>query len=60
VEDTTKIADALEQIRFNGVGEEELYFDKSHIYVSGNDSCYITGGQYVECFHNPPPTEDLE
>ncbi len=60
VEDTTKIAEALEQIHFDGVGEDDLYFDDRHIMIAGNDQCYIQGGQYLECFHVPPVTEDLE
>ena len=61
VEDTTKIAEALEQIHFDGVGEDDLYFDARHIYIAGNDSCYIAGGEYVSCAHVPPvPEEGLE
>jgi branched-chain amino acid transport system substrate-binding protein len=58
VEDTDKIIEALEQVHFNGVGEDDLYFNERHIYVAGNDACTITGGRYTECFHVPPQTEE--
>lgn len=59
VDNPQEIAEALEQIHFDGVGEDDLRFSERHIVISGNDSCYIFGGEYVECFHNPPP-EDSE
>jgi ABC-type branched-subunit amino acid transport system substrate-binding protein len=60
VEDTDQIAAALEEVHFNGVGEDDYFFDERHILVSGVDSCTMFGGRYVGCVHNPPPTETVE
>lgn len=57
VDDVDAIAEAMEKVHFNGVGEDDYFFDKRHIIVSGNDSCYITQGAYQSCRHNPPPPE---
>ncbi len=54
VDDANKIAAALEQIRFNGFGEDAMYFDERHILVAGSDSCKMYRGQ-MSCVHNPPP-----
>ena len=56
VDDTDKIAAALEEVHFNGFGEDDMYFDERHIMVSGNDSCQVYQGQ-MDCVHHPPPTE---
>ncbi len=55
VDDPARIAEALRGIHYNGVGEDDLFFEGRHVIVSGSDSCLATGGRYVECHHNPPP-----
>jgi ABC-type branched-subunit amino acid transport system substrate-binding protein len=57
VDDVEAIAQALAKVHYNGAGEDNYFFDKRHIMVSGNDSCNITGGAYQGCQHNPPPPE---
>ena len=54
VEDTTKIAQALEEVHFNGVGENDMYFDHRHLMISGNDSCLVYQGA-MDCVHNDFP-----
>ncbi|MDZ4277697.1 MAG: ABC transporter substrate-binding protein [Dehalococcoidia bacterium] len=54
VDDTTAIAEALGQVHFNGIGEDDLYFDERHLIVSGVDSCTVYQGE-MTCMHNPPP-----
>jgi branched-chain amino acid transport system substrate-binding protein len=57
VDDVQAIAEALETIHYNGTGEDNYFFDKRHIMVSGNDSCIITQGAYEGCQHHAPPPE---
>jgi ABC-type branched-subunit amino acid transport system substrate-binding protein len=57
VEDTTKIADALEQIHYNGVAEDNLFFNRRHLAVLGTDPCTVQTGEPIVCEHNPPPPE---
>jgi branched-chain amino acid transport system substrate-binding protein len=59
VDDTTRIAQALEEIHYNGFGEDDTYFDKRHVIVTGNDSCKIYQGQ-MTCQHHPPPQAEAE
>lgn len=54
VDDTGAIAAALEQVHFNGYGEDDTYFDERHIIVTGNDACQIYQGQ-MTCQHYAPP-----
>jgi branched-chain amino acid transport system substrate-binding protein len=56
VDDVGAIAAALEQVHFKGFGEDDMFFDKRHIMVTGNDSCLVYQGQ-MNCVHNPPPPE---
>jgi branched-chain amino acid transport system substrate-binding protein len=51
VDDTDAIAAALERVSFDGVGENDLTFDASHIMVAGADLCTIRDGGYQECHH---------
>lgn len=53
VDDTTKIAEAMEQIHYSGFGEDDLFFDERHVIVTGNDTCTIFQGE-MECVHIPP------
>lgn len=53
VVDTTKIAEAMEQIHYNGFGEDDLFFDERHVIVTGNDTCTIFRGE-MDCVHVPP------
>ena len=56
VDDPQAIAKALEQVHFDGLGEDNYFFDKRHIIVAGNDSCILYQGQ-MTCQHNAPPPE---
>jgi branched-chain amino acid transport system substrate-binding protein len=54
VEDTTRIAEALEEVHYAGVGEDDMYFDWQHLLITGTDSCKLYQGE-MTCRHNPPP-----
>jgi branched-chain amino acid transport system substrate-binding protein len=56
VDDTTAIADALEEVHYNGVGEDDIYFNSQHIGVMGGDGCTVYQRQ-VTCEHGPPPEQ---
>jgi ABC-type branched-subunit amino acid transport system substrate-binding protein len=53
VDDTTKIAAALKQIHYSGYGEDDMYFNKRNIIVTGNDACNLYHGN-MTCSHFPP------
>lgn len=53
VEDTTAIADALEVLHYNGVGEDDIYFDERHIAVMGSDGCILFQRE-MTCEHTTP------
>jgi branched-chain amino acid transport system substrate-binding protein len=53
VEDTTAISDALEVLHYNGVGEDDIYFDERHIGVMGSDGCTLFQGN-LTCEHTSP------
>ena len=61
VEDTTAIADAMETLHYNGVAEDDMFFNSRHLGVVGTDPCTVTQepGQDVQisCEHNAPPPE---
>jgi branched-chain amino acid transport system substrate-binding protein len=66
VDDTTKIAKALEIEHFNGAAEDDLFFNTRHLAVHGTEPCTVTPDpvngdpQYhvtITCAHNPPPPE---
>jgi branched-chain amino acid transport system substrate-binding protein len=59
VDDTTAIADALEQLHYNGVGEDDMYFNSHHFGVMGTDPCLVRGEE-ITCHHVPPPDSLLE
>jgi ABC-type branched-subunit amino acid transport system substrate-binding protein len=56
VDDVEAITAALEEVHFNGVGEDDMYFDERHVIVTGTDSCQIYQGT-MTCEHNAPPVE---
>lgn len=53
VTDSTKIAEALETVHYNGVAEDDIFFDERHIAVMGSDDCTVIEG-VAECVHNAP------
>jgi ABC-type branched-subunit amino acid transport system substrate-binding protein len=57
VEDTTAIADALENLHYNGVAEDDIFFNRRHFAVIGTETCTVQEGKPTECTHNPPPPE---
>ncbi len=59
VEDTTAIADALEELHYNGVVEEDMFFNSRHLAVIGTETCTVQEGLPTTCEHNPPPPEAL-
>jgi ABC-type branched-subunit amino acid transport system substrate-binding protein len=54
VEDTTAIAEALETLHYDGVGEDDIYFNKRHIAVEGGDACTVYQRE-ATCTHGEPP-----
>jgi ABC-type branched-subunit amino acid transport system substrate-binding protein len=56
VSDVEAIAEALVDVRFNGVGEDNMYFDEQHRMITGNDACRLFQGN-MTCEHIPPATE---
>lgn len=60
VEDTTAIADALETIHYDGVAEDDLFFNRRHLAVLGTESCTVQADQPIVCTHVPPPPEAAE
>ena len=59
VDDTTAIADALEEVHYNGVGEDDMYFNSRHSAVMGVDPCTVDGEE-ITCEHRAPPESLLE
>lgn len=60
VDDTTAIADRLEDIHYAGAAEPDVHFDNRHIAVMGSDSCTVINGRTVTngrpgCVHEDPP-----
>jgi len=60
VEDTTAIADALEDLHYDGVSENDLFFNPRHLAVHGTDPCTVQTGQPIVCEHVDPPPEAAE
>jgi branched-chain amino acid transport system substrate-binding protein len=60
VDDTTAISEALETIHYNGVAEEDLFFNSRHMAVHGTEPCYVQTGQPLVCEHVPAPPEAAE
>jgi branched-chain amino acid transport system substrate-binding protein len=59
VDDTSAIAEALEQVHVDGYGEDDLFFDAQHTIVTGNDSCDVYQGT-MTCQHHPAPARSDE
>jgi hypothetical protein len=64
VDDTTAIARALETFHYNGVAEDDLFFNTRHLAVHGTEPCTVItdpvkGDPEVQitCTHNAPPPE---
>jgi ABC-type branched-subunit amino acid transport system substrate-binding protein len=62
VDDTTKIAKALEIEHYNGVAEDDLFFNTRHLAVHGTEPCTVTpnpagGDPTISCVHTAPPPE---
>lgn len=58
VEDTTAIAKALETLHYNGVAEDDLYFNSGHFAVHGTEPCTVIYGDpkpTITCTRNAPP-----
>ena len=60
VEDTTAIAKALETLHYDGVAEDDLFFNSRHLAVHGTEPCIVQTGQPMKCTHVPPPPEAAE
>jgi branched-chain amino acid transport system substrate-binding protein len=56
VEDTTAIADALEDIHYKGVAEDDMFFNSRHLGVHGTDPCTVLLSE-ITCEHIPAPEE---
>jgi ABC-type branched-subunit amino acid transport system substrate-binding protein len=60
VEDTTAIAAELETLHYDGVAENDLFFNSRHLAVLGTEPCVVQSGQPIRCEHMPPPPEAME
>lgn len=56
VTDSTRIAEALETVRYNGVAEDDIFFDERHIAVMGSDDCTVIEGE-ANCVHSAPDVD---
>jgi ABC-type branched-subunit amino acid transport system substrate-binding protein len=62
VEDTTAIAKALEIEHYNGVAEDNLFFNTRHLAVHGTEPCTVRqnpagGDPNIDCVHNEAPPD---
>jgi ABC-type branched-subunit amino acid transport system substrate-binding protein len=57
VEDTTAIAEALETIHYNGVAEDDMFFNSRHFAVHGTDPCIVEQDKPITCEHQAAPPE---
>ena len=57
VDDTTAISQALETLHYDGVSEDDMFFNSRHLGVHGTDPCIVRSGQPLTCEHVPPPPE---
>jgi len=60
VDDTTKIAKALESLHYDGIAEDDLFFNSRHLAVHGTEGCVVQTGEPIVCTHEPPPPEAAE
>jgi ABC-type branched-subunit amino acid transport system substrate-binding protein len=57
VDDTTAIAEKLEALHYDGVAEDDLFFNSRHLAVHGTEPCVVQTGKPITCTHNPAPPE---
>jgi ABC-type branched-subunit amino acid transport system substrate-binding protein len=61
VDDTTAIAKKLETLHYNGVAEDDLFFNSRHLAVHGTEPCVVRTGaddkETIKCTHVAPPPE---
>lgn len=64
VEDTTAIAKKLETLHYNGVAEDDLFFNSRHLAVHGTEPCVVRTDPVlgdpnvtITCTHNLAPPE---
>lgn len=64
VEDTTAVAKKLEVLHYDGVAEDNLFFNPRHLAVHGTEPCIVRTDPAlgdpnvtIECTHNAPPPE---
>jgi ABC-type branched-subunit amino acid transport system substrate-binding protein len=64
VDDTTAIAARLAALHYDGVAEDDIFFNRRHLAVVGTEPCTVRTDPVkgdpevtIECTHNPPPPE---
>jgi ABC-type branched-subunit amino acid transport system substrate-binding protein len=64
VDDTSAISEKLETLHYNGVAEDDLFFNSRHLAVHGTEPCIVRTDPVlgdpnvtVTCTHNAPPPE---
>jgi ABC-type branched-subunit amino acid transport system substrate-binding protein len=61
VDDTTAIAKKLETLHYNGVAEDDLFFNSRHLAVHGTEPCIVQTGaddkETIKCTHYLAPPE---
>jgi ABC-type branched-subunit amino acid transport system substrate-binding protein len=64
VDDTTAIAKKLEVLHYDGVAEDNLFFNPRHLAVHGTEPCVVRTDPVkgdpnvtIKCTHNAPPPE---
>jgi ABC-type branched-subunit amino acid transport system substrate-binding protein len=55
VDDTDAITEKLAALHYDGVSEDDLFFNRRHMGVHGTDPCIVQSGTETTCEHNPPP-----
>jgi ABC-type branched-subunit amino acid transport system substrate-binding protein len=55
VDDTDAITEKLATLHYEGVAEDDLFFNRRHMGVHGTDPCIVQSGKETTCEHNPPP-----
>jgi branched-chain amino acid transport system substrate-binding protein len=60
VDDSTKIAKALATLHYDGIAEDDLFFNSRHLAVHGTEGCVVLTGEPIVCTHEPPPPEAAE
>ena len=61
VDDTTAIVGKLETLHYDGVAEDDLFFNSRHLAVHGTEPCIVQTGaddkETIECTHYLAPPE---